>query len=87
MASLGHAALTLSGTRLRGRHRLALPYVTVPAPDRDGRLGAVIALIAHAPVDQRGEPPLTWEPVSGIEPLTCRLQDCGRSMASYLIGR
>jgi hypothetical protein len=55
-----------------------LLYVTVPAPDHDGRLGAQITLIAHAAADQRGEPLLTWEPVSGIEPLTCRLQD-GRS--------
>jgi hypothetical protein len=52
-----------------------LLYVTVPASDRDGRLGAQIALIAHAAADQRGQSVLTWEPVSGIEPLTCRLQD------------
>jgi hypothetical protein len=49
--------------------------VSVLAPDRDGRLGAQIARIAHAAADHRGEPHLTWEPVSGFEPLTCRLQD------------
>jgi hypothetical protein len=54
--------------------------VTVLAPDRDGS-GAQNARIAHAAADRRGKPHLTWEPVSGIEPLTCRLQDCGRSMA------
>jgi hypothetical protein len=51
--------------------------VSVLAPDRDGRLGAQIARIAHAAADHRGEPHLTWEPVSGFEPLTCRLQEAG----------
>lgn len=73
---------------LAGRHDLShrrrliaarqLPDVTAPAPDHGGRLGAQIALIAHTAADRRAETALTWEPVTRIELVPCRLQD-GRS--------
>jgi hypothetical protein len=51
--------------------------VTSAALDHDGRLGAQNALISLSAARNPGQPGLTWEPVSGIEPLTCRLQEPG----------
>jgi hypothetical protein len=75
----GAANKSLVG-RARGDRQLL--YVTSPDLDHDGRLGAQIALIARfiqrSTAGGTGKRPWNWEPVSGIEPLTCRLQD-GRS--------
>lgn len=69
---------TVLGHRRRLIAARQLPDVTAPAPDHGGRLGAQIALIAHTAADRRAETALTWEPVTRIELVPCRLQD-GRS--------
>jgi hypothetical protein len=40
-----------------------------------GRRGGDLVFDSMSVLSRRPKSPLSWEPVSGIEPLTCRLQD------------
>src|SRR5579871_1187126 len=72
------AALPDDDPGVRGdpeRSAWQLPYVTLCHPWHDIRMDPASDIRSTRWDVKRVNTPLTWEPVSGFEPLTCRLQD------------
>ena len=56
--------------------RLLASRISAPPPPSVTAI-RVLPFVPRADTHRAHLPPLTWEPVSGIEPLTCRLQEVG----------